>query len=118
MAANEFSVQIFNYVMDVEVTSLGGHLCVEEDLEKKIAELILEVGPGATLDGIEDLVGLLERVSLDRVEGLLAVPGAAIRGAQPCHDRYRLCNRVSVSGSDPRREILGVGLGHTFNFTR
>ena len=118
MAANEFSVQIFSYVTDVEVTGLGGHLRVEEDLEEKIAELILEVGPRAALDGVEDLVGLFERVSFDRVEGLLAVPRAAIRGAQPCHDRYRLCNGVCGSGSGPRRETLGGGLGHIFNFTR
>jgi hypothetical protein len=52
-------------------------LGIEEDLQEEVAEFVLEVGPGAALDGVEDLVGLFEGVSLDGVEGLLAVPGAA-----------------------------------------
>jgi hypothetical protein len=51
-------------------------------LQEEVAELVLEVGPGAALDGVEDLVGLFEGVALDGVEGLLAVPGAAAGGAR------------------------------------
>ena len=60
---------------DVEVASLGGHLRVEEHLQQEIAQLVLQIWPGAALDGVEDLVGLLQRVPLDGVEGLFAVPG-------------------------------------------
>jgi hypothetical protein len=42
----------------------------------------------AALDGVEDLVAFLEGVFPDGVEGLLAIPGAAIGTAQPGHDAH------------------------------
>ena len=90
MPANEFGVQVGGNVLNGEVAGLRGHLRVEEHLQQQIAELILQIGPGAALDRVEDLVGLLQRVPLDGVEGLLAVPGTAVRAAQPRHDGDRL----------------------------
>ncbi len=81
VAANKFRVQIGGDVLQGEVTGLRGHLRVEEHLQQQIAKLILQVGPGAALDGIEDLVSLLQCVPLDGVEGLFAVPGATARPA-------------------------------------
>ena len=97
MAADELGVQIGGDVAMVEVAGLGGHLRIEENLQQQVAELVLEVGPGAALDGVEDLVGLLERVALDGVEGLLAVPGTAVRGAQASHDRDGFGERAGVA---------------------
>jgi hypothetical protein len=37
-------------------------------------------------DRVEDLVGFFERVGLDGIEGLLAIPGAAVFRAQAGHD--------------------------------
>ena len=89
MAADELGAEVFGDVAEVEAVGcgqLGGHLGVEEDLQQEVAELVLEVGPGAALDGVEDLVGLFEGVALDGVEGLFAVPGAAAGRAQAGHD--------------------------------
>ena len=87
MAADELGVQVFGDVAEVEVAAAsGGHLRIEEHLQQQVAELVLQVRPGAALDGVEDLVGLFERVALDGVEGLLAVPGAAAGRAQAGHD--------------------------------
>jgi len=69
-----------------EVARLGGHLGIKEHLQEQIAELVLQVWPGAAFDGVEDLVGLFEGMLLDGVEGLLAVPGTASRPAQARHD--------------------------------
>ena len=88
MAANKFRVQVGGDILQGEVTGLGGHLGVEEHLQQEVAKLILQVGPGAAFDGVEDLVGLLQCVPLDGVEGLFAVPGAAVRPTQAGHDRY------------------------------
>ena len=92
MAADEFFVQVGGDVVDGEVAGLRGHLGVEEDLQQEIAEFVFEIGPGAALDGVEDLVGLFEGVALDGVEGLFAVPGTAVGSAQASHDRNRLCH--------------------------
>ncbi len=94
MAANELGVQVGGYVLDGEVAGLGGHLGVEEHLQQKIAQLVLQIGPGAALDGVEDLVGLLQRVALDGVEGLFAVPGTAARPSQTRHDRDCFGKRI------------------------
>ena len=79
VAADEFGVQIGGDVLDGEVAGLRGHLGVEEHLQEQVAELVLQIGPRAALDGVEDLVGLLQGVALDGVEGLFAVPGTAVR---------------------------------------
>ena len=89
VAADELGAEIFGDVAEVEVAGFRGHLGVEEDLQEEVAEFVLEVGPGAALDGVEDLVGLFEGVALDGVEGLFAVPGAAAGGAQAGHDGGR-----------------------------
>ena len=78
---------------NVEVARLRRHLRVEQNLQQQVAQLVLQLRPRPPLDGVEDLVGLLQRVALDRVEGLLAVPRTAARRAQPRHDRDRLGQR-------------------------
>lgn len=86
MTADKLGVEVFGDVAEVEVTGFRGHLCVEKDLQEEVAEFVLEVGPGAAFDGVEDLIGLFEGVALDTVEGLLAVPGTAVGPAQSGHD--------------------------------
>ena len=90
MAADELAVEAVGYVFDGEVSGFGGHLRVEKHLQQKVAELVFERGPVAALDGVEDLVGLLKRVFADRVEALLAVPGAAAGRAETLHDGHGL----------------------------
>src|ERR1035437_2821944 len=53
---------------------------------------------------VQDLVGLLQRVFANGIEGLFAVPGAAIGSPQPRHDFDRLLKQ----GSRPLR--IGCGL--------
>ena len=65
---------------------LGGHLREEHGLQQKIAQFLGQPAPIARVDGVQHLVGLFERVRLDGVEGLFAVPRAAARRAQPRHD--------------------------------
>ena len=53
------------------------HLAVEHDLEKQVAQFLLEVRHVATLNRISDLVSLLNRIGCDCREILLEVPCAA-----------------------------------------
>ncbi len=55
-------------------------------LEHQVAEFFREMRPVARIDGVEDLVGLFERVRLDGVEGLLAIPRTTAGSAQASHD--------------------------------
>jgi hypothetical protein len=57
-------------------------LSIEEDLQQEIAEFSRQLIPIAVVDGLDDLVGLLDGVRLDSVKGLLAIPRAAARGVR------------------------------------
>ncbi len=72
---------------EVEPAPLLGHARVEDDLEQQVPELVAQLLGPATLDGVCDLVGFLDRVRRYRGEGLLPVPGApALRIAQAGHE--------------------------------
>src|SRR3546814_7643747 len=60
---------------------------MEDDLEEQIAEFVLEIGHVTACDRVGDLIGFLDRVRRDRLEGLDIIPFAArLRVAQPGHD--------------------------------
>jgi len=64
------------------------------DLQQQIAELVAECRVIATIDGVGDFVGFLDRVRRDRVEILLAIPRAAAVGvAQRGHDAQQVVDR-------------------------
>ena len=98
VAADELGVDGVERVGEGEVAFFGGHLGEEDGLEDEVAELVAEVDPVAAIDGVEDLVGLFERVGLDGVEGLFAVPGAAIGRAKAGHDVEELVEFVAGAG--------------------
>ena len=72
--------------LEVKGTALLGQLAVEHHLEEQIAQLLfhLMVVPG--FNGINQLVDLLDRMPAQGAMVLLAIPGAAVGGAQACHD--------------------------------
>ena len=92
------------------MTGLGGHLRVKEHLQQEVAEFIAQLRPGAPLNGVEDLVGFFQRMPLDRVEGLLLIPGAAVRPAQTGHDGSGLCN--GLAGFPCLRNFQGFLICH------
>ncbi len=66
---------------------LDVHMMVNRP-EQQIAEFVLEIGHVATLDRVGDLIGFLDRIRCNRLEGLDGVPfAAADRIAEPRHDR-------------------------------
>ena len=74
------------------MASLARHLGMEDDLEQKVADLVLERGHVGFADRLGDLVGLLDGVGGDRGKILLAVP----RTSQP---RSGSRSRVMISSS-------------------
>ena len=82
MAADQLGRDGLDHVAEVEGAGLLGHAGVEHDLQQQVAELVPEVVEVAALDGVGDLVGLLDRVGRDRPERLLEVPRTS--AARPC----------------------------------
>ena len=74
-------------VGEAELAGFLGHARVIDDLEQQVAEFVRQRGEIAPRDGVGDLIGFLDRVGRDGVEGLLLVPRAAGVGvAQRRHD--------------------------------
>ena len=75
------------HVLEVERALLLGHARMIDDLQQQIAQLVLERPLVILLDGIRHLVGLLDGIGRDRLEGLREVPGAPRAGCpQRRHD--------------------------------
>ena len=72
------------------------HAGMEHHLQQKIAQLVLQICQIAALDGVDHLIGFLDRIGCDRGVGLFEIPGAArARRAQRRHDLQQV---VDVTG--------------------
>ena len=85
MPAHQLLVDGIERIADGKPLFLRGHLRVEDGLQQEIAQLIPEVIPVATIDRIQNFVGLFQSVLANGVEVLLAIPGTPLRGAQTGH---------------------------------
>ncbi len=106
MPPHQLAVQLVEHIGDGEMALVGRHLGIKQHLQQQVAQLLGQMRKVAPLDGVEDLVGLFQRVFANGIEGLLAVPRAAARRAQPRHDGHRLLKQRRRSrriGSDLRR---------------
>ena len=86
MPAHQFFCQSFKHIVNGKLVLLTGHLRVEKNLQQQIAQLPCKFGKVAIINGLNYFIGLFDGVGLDGIEGLLAVPRTAARGAQLCHD--------------------------------
>ena len=77
MAADHLVVDRLGHVGEGEGASLLGHARMKDHLEQQVAQLLLQIAQVAALDGVGDLIGLLDGVGRDGGEGLFQVPGAA-----------------------------------------
>ncbi|MNC66658.1 hypothetical protein D3C75_1170810 [compost metagenome] len=72
---------------------------MEDDLEQEVAQFDLQLLHVGALDGVGDLVGLLDRIGGNGREGLFDIPGAtAVRIAQANHDLFQAIDGVGHSG--------------------
>ncbi len=85
MAANQLGVNRFDHFIHREVPRLGGHLRKEHHLKQQVAQLVFQSGEILIVDRLDHFISLFQQVGLDGLEGLLAVPRAAPRRAQPPH---------------------------------
>ena len=86
MPVHKLAREPVEHVVNRKTSLLLGHFRIEEDLQQQVAELAGEFAPVAIVNGLDDLVSLFQRIRLDGIEGLLAIPGAAPRSPQALHD--------------------------------
>ncbi len=77
---------LFSESAIVKCPRLGLHLRDEHRLEHEIAEFLTQCVVVVAVDRLEHLVGFLEHKRLQRIDGLFAVPRAAVWTAKPGHD--------------------------------
>jgi len=86
------AVHVGGDILDREVLAGGvrGEVGVEEDLVEHVAELLEHGVAVAGLDGVDELVALLDEVAHEALVGLVGVPGASARRAQlgENHDEF------------------------------
>ncbi|MBA7594153.1 hypothetical protein ES703_01091 [subsurface metagenome] len=83
-------------ISELKILVLTGHLCVEHDLHQQVAKLLAELCHVPFIDGLQDFIGLLQQVALDRGMGLLSIPGATIGAAQPGDNRNQCIKTIQV----------------------
>ena len=98
MAADQLGRDGLDHVAEDEGAGLLGHAGVEHDLQQQVAELVPEVLEVAALDGVGNLVGLLDRVGRDRPERLLKVPRTS--AARPSEGRHDVDQALDLAGRD------------------
>ena len=97
MAALQLVGDAVEHVGKREKAGFLGHPRMEHDLELEIAKLVDQRRHVVARDRVGDLIGFLDRVGRDRLEGLDAVPFATgHRIAQPRHDRDQPRQRVAI----------------------
>jgi hypothetical protein len=85
-----------DHVAKRERPLLFRHARMKHHLQQEIAEFVAEIVEIAARDGVDDLVGLLDRVGRDGRKGLFEVPGAAAAGCPK--PRHEFEQSVDVAG--------------------
>ena len=85
MAANELGVDVFENVADVKVLFLASNLCMQVDLEQQVAEFFGQLLHIVLLQGLHDLVGLLNDIVGQGLVRLLAIPGTTVGFTTQAH---------------------------------
>ena len=86
-----------------EMPGLLSDLRMIDGLQQQVAQLALQLGHSAPVDGIGDFIRLFDGIGGNGLKGLFDVPGASGgRVAQPGHDRQQ-------TGDFDSRVIGGVG---------
>ena len=79
VAAHQLGDDAARDVVDAELPLGEAQLGLEDDLQQQIAQLLAVVVDVAGGQRVDHLVGLLDEVGDQRLQRLLAVPGAAVR---------------------------------------
>lgn len=79
VTADKFFVYVAQNIGEIKFTSLLGDLGVQTYLKQKIPQLLAESIRTLLLDRLQCLIGLFDEIGFERLVGLNAIPGTAIR---------------------------------------
>ena len=82
VAADHFGGDGFNYIIKVEEVFLLVEIVEKNNLEKKIPQFLADVAGIVFIDCLEQFVGLLDKILLEGLGGLLFIPGAPVRSPE------------------------------------
>jgi hypothetical protein len=82
VARDEFLSEVLHHLLNIERARFAGDLTVHQHLQQQVAEFLAQFGGVGAVDGFQRLVGFLQQVGLEALVGLLAIPWAAVGGAQ------------------------------------
>ena len=83
VSADHLVVHLAGDVVEIEMTSLGGHLRMQGDMKEQVAQFLAEVGEVVAVDRLQEFADLLHQAVAEGLVGLHPVPRTAVRGAQP-----------------------------------
>ena len=72
------------------------HHGVEHDLKQHVPQLFLHTGEIVPVNGVQRLVGLLQKIPADGLMGLLTVPRTALGGTQQVHDDEKILPPIAL----------------------
>ena len=95
MTVDQLLGHAVHHVLHGEAAGLRFDLGVEHHLHQHVPQLLAHGVGIVPVDGVQHLVGLLQKIAADGGVGLLPVPGAAPRGAQQPHDLQKVLVAVT-----------------------
>ena len=97
MAPDKLTVKGVEHLVDGELTFVCCNLSVKQHLEDEVSKFLAQIIPVLTVNRIDDLVDLFNRVLADGRERLFPVPRAAAFRSQPSHQANRLFKEATVA---------------------
>ena len=90
VAPDELAVDALHNVAHLEVPGLAGNIGVEGYLDQQVTQFLGQDRGVGAVDGLQDLVGLLQQGPAQGFVRLLAVPGASA-GSPELRDNFHQC---------------------------
>ena len=88
MTTHQFLGKLAHHFLDREGARFGPDLGMEQDLQQEVAQFLPQFARILPVNRVQNLVGLLEQVGLQRVMGLLPVPWTPVRRPELGHQLY------------------------------
>ena len=82
MPTDHLLVHLAGDGVEIEMAGFRGHLRMQDDVEKEVAQFLAKVGQVVAVDGLEELADFLDEAVAEGTMGLDPVPRAAVGGAQ------------------------------------
>ena len=96
MAVHQLPGHAVHHICHGEAAPLRLDLGMEGHLHQHVAQLLAHAAGVVVVDGVQNLIGLLQEVPADGAVGLLPVPGATPGSPQQPHDLQKILVAVKI----------------------